>query len=43
MQATDYNSYTAYTTAKAKLGLQVIPQELFDSLKSQDRMIAQFK
>ena len=43
MQATDYNSYTAYTTAKANLGLQVIPQELFDSLKSQDRMIAQFK
>jgi hypothetical protein len=43
MQAIDYSSYTAYTTARAQQGLQVIPERLFDALKADEKMHNQFK
>jgi hypothetical protein len=43
MQATNYSSYKAYTTAKTQQGLQVIPEDLFNALVVQDKLHKQFK
>ena len=43
MQAIHYSSYTAYTTARAQQGLQVIPERLFDALTAEEKMHNQFK
>ena len=43
MQAIEHKTYNDYVTYNSKLGYQVIPESLYDNLKSHNEMFESFK